>query len=282
MAVVVWYLPTTEMLDNIKACLDQVDRVLVVDNSPTVDAELVEHLGSLGAEHLWMGGNKGIAAALNAGCREAIARGYAWALTLDQDSTPPPALTSGLLECLAGESNSTAIIAPEWQQEGGLEVVPENACVDIDMAMTSGNLLLLDAFESLGGFREDLFIDQVDNEFCMRAKRAGWRVVQNKGVVLLHRMGAMERVYFPVPCYVMNYSPVRRYYMVRNILALRREYGVEFPGWLETERNHWRKEIVKIVLAEPNRLRKLHLMWLGWRDYRRGRFGQFEELHPGV
>lgn len=282
MAVVVWYLPTTEMLDNIKACLDQVDRVLVVDNSPTVDAELVEHLGSLGAEHLWMGGNTGIAAALNAGCREAIARGYTWAFTLDQDSTPPPDMTSGLLKCLDEDSTHIAVIAPQWQQEGGLVMVAEEACVDVNTAMTSGNLLRMSAFKSLGGFRDDLFIDEVDMEYCMKARRAGWRVVQSRSVVLLHRMGAMERVYFPVPCYILNYSPVRRYYMVRNILALRKEFGAEFPDWLEAERNHWRKEIVKIALAEPNRLRKLHLMWLGWLDYRRGRFGKFEELHPEV
>ena len=68
--------------------------------------------------------------------------------------------------------------------------------------------------------------------------------------------------------------------MVRNLLEVRREYGREFPAWMEIERRHWRKELVKIALAEPHRFEKAKMMIRGWLDYRRGRFGKYEDLHP--
>jgi rhamnosyltransferase len=68
--------------------------------------------------------------------------------------------------------------------------------------------------------------------------------------------------------------------MVRNLLEVRREYGRDFPGVLAEEKRYWSREILKIVLAEPHRLQKAKMMIRGWLDYRRGRFGKYEDLHP--
>lgn len=279
-AVVVLYNPSTDVLENIDSYIGQVDRVIAVDNTLTLDADLRAELAKRSVDYIQMGGNKGIAAALNTGCRRAIDTGHGWALTMDQDSTAPANFTDGLAKCLdQPDAERIAIVAPLWEQVGGLPEQTSASCRDLIFVMTSGNLLRLTAFQDLGGFREDLFIDHVDNEFCMRAKRRGWRIVQRQDVVLLHRMGTLQQVKFPVRCYITDYSPLRRYYMVRNLLELRREFGREFPTWLESEYRHWRKELVKVILAEPRRFQKVKMMFLGWLDYRRRRFGPFDELH---
>ena len=279
-AVVVLYNPPADVLGNIESYIGQVGVVIAVDNTTDLDPGFRAELESRGVEYLPMGGNKGIAAALNAGSRRALASGHAWALTMDQDSTAPEGFVEGLARCLSEpDSDRIAIIAPKWEQAGGLTEEKVAECRDLVSAMTSGNLLRLSAFDDLGGFREDLFIDRVDNEFCMRALRQGRRVTQRQDVVLLHRCGTLQLVTFPIRCYITDYSPVRRYYMVRNFFELRAEYGKEFPTWLDEERRYWRRELVKILLAEPKRLAKFRMMLRGWVDYRHGRFGAYDELH---
>jgi len=284
-AVVVLYHPAADVLDNIDSFLSQVDKVIGVDNTEEPDERFVGELATRGVDYLPMGGNKGIAVALNAGCRRAVDLGYGWVLTMDQDSTATPLMVERLGECLATAGTGAvgagpiAIVTPVWQHVGGLPEKTRPGCVDLDLAMTSGNLLRLAAFEALGGFREDFFIDRVDNEFCLRARRHGWRIVQRQDVLLLHRMGTLRRVTFPVPCFVTDYSPVRRYYMIRNLFELRRQFGAQFPEMLAIENHYWRKEIVKVVLAEPQRLKKVKMMLLGWWDYRRRKFGRYQDLH---
>jgi rhamnosyltransferase len=281
-AVVVLYNPSADVLGNIDSYSDQVDLVIAVDNSDSPDEALRARLVERGVLHVAMGGNQGIAAALNAGCRRALALGYGWALTMDQDSTATPGLVPALSGVLAGEDSAMiAIVAPAWEPVGGAPIQLFSDVCDLDYAMTSGNLLRLSAFESLGGFREDFFIDHVDNEFCLRARRSGWRVVQRRDAVLSHRPGRMGRVTFPFSFYTLNYSPVRRYYMVRNLFEMSREFGPTFPGWLSDERRHWRKDLLKMLLGEDQRCLKLRMMYRGWSDFRKRRFGSYDDLHPG-
>ena len=281
-AVVVLYHPSETVLANVGSYRSQVDAVIAVDNSENADTYIAAQLESRGATYVPMGGNRGIAAALNEGCRRARDLGFDWVLTLDQDSTVTPGMVLNLSECVEPEQPSAgdiAIVAPVWQQVGGLPVATDCGCADLEVAMTSGSLTRLSALEELGGFREDLFIDRVDNEFCLRARRHGWRIVQRKDAVLLHRMGDLRQVTFPVRCWVSDYSPLRRYYMVRNLLEVRREFGHEFPRVMALERAYWWRELVKIMLAEPRRLEKAKMMLRGWLDYRLRRFGRYEDLH---
>lgn len=280
-AVVVLYRPDPQVFANIASFRDQVDAVIAVDNTESPDADFVAELRELGVDYLPLGHNRGIAAALNVGCRRASERGYLWALTMDQDSTATPDMVRGLAACLSHpDAARVLLVAPNWQQEGGAPVDRQGRCVLAPDAMTSGNLLRLAGFRALGGFREDFFIDRVDTEFCLRARRHGWLLVQRRDVLLIHRMGRLRRIAGWRPFYVTDYSALRRYYMVRNLLEVRREYGREFPEYVAVERRYWTKELPRILLGERQRRAKVRMMLQGWLDYRRGRFGTYEELHP--
>lgn len=81
-----------------------------------------------------------------------------------------------------------------WDREGAPPLSPGDGCGELLVANPSGSLLRLAAFEQLGDFRDDFFIDQVDNEFCLCARRNGLRVVQRRDTILLHRMGIDRRL----------------------------------------------------------------------------------------
>jgi rhamnosyltransferase len=277
-AVVVLFNPSPEQVDNVRTYIGQVARVIAADNTPSPDATLLAQLAEMGVMVLPMGGNRGIATALNAGCDAAIAGGFEWALTLDQDSTPAPDMVEKLASCVGdAATGDVMLVAPVWQIEGGLEEELSEGCAEIDFAMTSGNLLRLETYTALDRFRDDLFIDSVDTEFCLRGRTRGFRILQRRDAVLLHRMGILEEKRFPFRHFVTNYSAARRYYMMRNALELNRLYGAQFPEWVAGERRQWGRDLPKILLSERDKMSKLRHIIRGLQDYRARRFGSYEE-----
>lgn len=279
-AVVVLFNPPDDLADNIRSYLGQVERVIAVDNTPEPAAEIVATLEEMGVVHIALGENRGIGAALNLGCEKAMELGSEFAITLDQDSAAARGMVERLLSCLGeGDSDDVISVVPRLQQVGGLPIELQASCIELSYAITSGAILRLSGAAALGGFREDYFIDQVDHEFCMRARRNGWRILQRRDAVLEHRMGELTQARRPFRFYYTNYSALRRYYMVRNLLETRRVFGSENADWLRDERRQWIKDLPKMFLAEPDKLRKLKFMYQGWRDFRRGRFGRYEDIH---
>lgn len=277
-AVVVLYEPDEMVPHNILSYAAQVRHVIAVDNTPSPSADLLKALAGEGIEYIPMHHNAGIAAALNAGAKRLREAGCGWALTMDQDSGAPDSFVTRLAGCLGPGSDDVAIVAPLWEQVGGLPEEASDSVREIDWAMTSGNLLRLDALEQVGGFAEEFFIDQVDHELCFRLRLSGWRILQAGNAVLQHRQGSLRRT--PLGFYVTDYPAIRRYYMTRNTLVVQQRYGVQFPEWLAAERSQWSLDLAKIMLGEPHKLDKLRKIVQGRRDARAGRLGTYEELHP--
>jgi len=275
-AVVVLYRPQASVLQNLVSYADQVDRIYAVDNTECPDDGLESALRAFPhLVYLANRANLGIATALNQGVRAALGQGYPRVLTMDQDSTA----TSGLVEALGACMDSDPAIglaSPVHQQVGGLQKPIGPGCRDVPQAMTSGNLLRGEAFQKVGGFMEELFIDQVDNEFCLKLRSAGFRVVEAGQAVLHHRVGDVRRHRFPWPCYTTNHPAWRRYYMARNRLVVGARYSKKFPGYLRFEMRQLAGEVVKILLYEERKLLKIAMILRGIHDALRGRLGS----HP--
>jgi rhamnosyltransferase len=139
--------------------------------------------------------------------------------------------------------------------------------------MTSGCLLDLVAWQVVGPFRDDFFIDFVDNEYCLRLRREGYRVLRANRANLEHAVGDISRY---GPLIATNHSPLRRYYKTRNRLWVFREYLPDFPGHCLFDLVRLAKEIGSILLFEVEKWAKLRMMWRGFRDFRRERFGRYE------
>jgi len=69
--------------------------------------------------------------------------------------------------------------------------------MECDFLLSSGSLVPLDVIDKVGGMEEELFIDQVDTEWCLRARSMGYRVFGAFGAILEHRLGeAHARAWF--------------------------------------------------------------------------------------
>ena len=99
-----------------------------------------------------------------------------------------------------------------------------------DFLITSGTLLVLDSVAKIGDMKESYFIDNVDLEWCFRAKDMGYEIIGTDRAVLYHAIG--ERSSNPlVRAGVMaQHNPSRTYYSSRNRIHL---YGMRYSplGW---------------------------------------------------
>lgn len=277
-AVLVLYRPDPAVADNIAATAPQVDCLIAVDNTETPDPGFLARFSEFpNLDYVAMEGNRGIAAALNAGVERAKSEGFTFVLTLDQDSTPGPDLVTSLVACAASCPDAGLVSATHVERGASPAPVPEPGCHPVLTTLASGNLVSIAAWERVGGFDESLFIDSVDHDFCLKLHEAGFGVYECGGALLAHSVGATVAASGPLRAHPSHHSALRRYYITRNRLIVGARHRDRFPEFLAQQRSAMWRELAKIVLFEGDKTAKLRMMWRGWRDYRRGVTGAFPD-----
>ena len=103
--------------------------------------------------------------------------------------------------------------------------------------ITSGSLIPAEVIQVVGPMREDFFIDNVDVEWCHRARSMGYRLFGTGWATMYQRLGeAKLRVWYLRWRYESEYSPIRSYYRLRNLVAL---WKLDFIDWRWKVRNTW-------------------------------------------
>lgn len=270
---VVLYEPPDDVPIIIGSYLSQIEVLFAVDNSAKPDrcARLLSAFGTV--VHIPCGANLGIAAALNIAARQALAEGFDLLLTMDQDSRAEPDMVEQMLACLGSDwRERVGLIAP-FHLTGARPAPGETPpCSDVMTPMTSGCLVNLAAFREVGPFRDDFFIDFVDNEYCLRLRKRGFHVIRANRALLHHRVGDLRRY---GPFVATHHSPLRRYYKTRNRCAVFAEYLRDFPAHCLFDLVRLGKEVASILIFEREKTAKLRMMWRGFLDFRRGRFGPY-------
>lgn len=282
-ALIVTYHPDPAFFSRMEALIGQVKSIVIVDNGSS-DEELapVRRLVAVGdAELILNGENRGQATALNQGFAWARDRRIPWVITFDQDTTPGASLVAAAASVFdAPRSMPVAVVGAGWI------VSPrhESTCNDpsgreVVWVVTSGALHSVEVWRATGQFRGDFFIDYVDIEYCLRARSAGYSIAQVCVTTMVHAYGE------PTPRRILhkrvqpsNYSPARRYYNARNRLVVWRAYWRSETRFVATDVRAYAKEIIKLLLVEDQRRRKLRAIIRGVADAIQGVSGP---LAPG-
>lgn len=274
-AVVTAFRPDDRLRDVVRSAAAQCARVVVVDNTPAgepgtdalpgvADAALVLRPGT----------NLGLAAGLNAGV--AAAGPSDAVLLLDQDSVLPDGLVDGLGAVLAEHPRAGVATPVPWDAAAGRPLDPRAArrprIADLPVAITSGMLVRRAALDAVGPFREDFFVDCVDQDFCLRLRRGGWRVLQDARVRLPHSLGETRwRGVGPLRLRSTSHATWRLYWTARNGTVLAREHGRRETAWVATSLALQAYVALTVLLFEPPRLRRLATLARGARDGWSGR-----------
>lgn len=266
--VVVLYNPKLDVIENIDSYLNQIDFLYIIDNSEKKSNFISEYFQSVEKiEYLFNNYNFGIAAALNIAANKAISRGFIFLLTMDQDSKAPANMINSLLE-VARNNKNVGIASPLHSNKYGTHLAKKDPVEKVIIAMTSGNLLSLEAYKKLGQFNEEYFIDYVDIEYCFRMHRYGYEIIRLNDVILEHNEADLSaRKIFNRTYYPHNHKPFRLYYKTRNLLYLREKYKNIAPHLLKTEYDSFIRTVIKIILFENERIVKLKMILSGITDY---------------
>ncbi len=271
--LIISYHPSREIDRNITILNEQVGSILVVDNTPDLRAdEVLRDLESKGiCTVIRNNENLGIAAALNVGIRHAISRGFQWIIAFDQDSKIPSGYVEAILSTYkeASANYKVGVVCPQYEDArlGGVLKAHRAANGDLFSCFTSGSIMEAATFRALGLMEENLFIDFVDIEYCLRMRAVGFKVIESKQAILAHSLGRItwHRV-LGVTFYTTNHSPGRRYYITRNRLVMMRRYLYKDREWVISDFKGMVVDTVKILLAEQDKLLKMKYMMRGVYD----------------
>jgi rhamnosyltransferase len=277
--VVVLYNPDEKVVDNIKTYAHQLDKLYLVDNSETPSVLIKEAVQKEFnfVEYFHLPHNQGIAKALNTAASKAFAQGFTWLLTMDQDSRASSNMIGRMLTGYEEyQMHEIGILAPRYLQQTDKFPTPLSGLEEVDVVITSGNLLNLEAYAKVGPFREDFFIDYVDHEYCLRLKLAHYKIIVNNSVVLYHELGdSQSHLLFGHKVISSHHNSLRRYYITRNRLSVLKVFKTDFPEYYKQQRLLNMKEIIKLLLFEKDKLSKIRSVFWGYLDYRRKIFGKY-------
>jgi len=266
-AVVVLYHPQKEVWRNIETYREAAERLYLIDNSGG-DSLIPKNLLQMQkVELLHSGENLGIAKALNLALKSARDAGYAWLLTMDQDT----AFSRGDLERFLHDfrhctCHNAAILSPLHNRRE-IHSEEEGSFVQKTYVMTSANLVHIEKVMAAGGYDEKLFIDEVDHELSFRLGGLGYTIWVHSGIAVKHSLGTRYRK-------KVLYPAERLYYMIRNYLYVRKKYLSCAPSFFQTRDRYLLRFFLRQTVYGRERLQNLKMIFLGIWDYGRGSLGK--------
>jgi rhamnosyltransferase len=282
-AAIVTYHPDAELKLAIEILRPQVGRLVVVDNRSS--EEEVKELRILAQKYdfslIENQDNYGIGKALN--------QSIAWAkehtecefmLFFDQDSFISESFVAKMVADYRSHAASERIflVMPRIvHRRTSVTYLQRTFQGKYLVAQTSGSLMPIQVFSDEGLYREDLFIDCVDYEFCLRVAAHGWRIVYCQAAVLFHEPGKAKQmtVLGIVRVTTTNYGPLRKYYLMRNGIWTIKAYGALNPGWAFSHAYWLLKDMARTLLFERSKGAAI-LMWVrAVMDVLRGRLGRY-------
>lgn len=300
--VVTFHPPFGRLRLLIERLLRQVDEVLIVDNTPggadwSGAGREVRNLVGKGLRVL--GHNTGIAAAQNLAIEHAVNERFDYLLFSDQDSVPEEDMVAGLLGVamdLAGSGVRVGSVCPAYFDETSgqlfrFQVLPlgklfyrsvaaaeADPWIEVVTSISSGSLVPCQVLRQVGGMREDFFIDDVDTEWCHRARAQGFRHFGTVRARLSHSLGdAPIRVWYFGWRVHSQYSPVRLYYRFRNYIRMIRLPHVPW-NWSLRAGWYWLGNVYVHCVFAKDRLRNGRAIALGVWHGLRGRGGAADRV----
>jgi len=277
--VVILYYPDSEVVERINSYLNQIDHLFVFDNSEKQkNSWLSERLKQFNNTTYFADGeNRGISVRLNQAAQMAIDEQFDWLLTMDQDSYFANNNFANFLTCLKNypERKNVAVFGVQYLDPTS----QSSTCLasTTNHLITSGSMMNLHLFPSIGNFDEALFIDQVDSEYCYRCILKGYRIVQFNNVYLQHSLGKQSTHISLKSLKKTNrslHSPVRLYYMTRNYFYMRSKYQKDFPVEITELKEDLLNRIKNNFLYSPERFSLIKNVLLGIIDYKRNKMGK--------
>ena len=252
-AIVVTYRPDITALLKLLGQLNKETDFLVIDNASPDIGRLAESIIVYDRcqNLIRLDKNEGLAKALNIGISWTIENNFDYAFLFDQDSSLCDLFVSRMIGAYHDANKQSrqgiAAVGPRIINTQTMRQTPfklfnrfmlrsdrlfasTKSHFIADFLITSGTLLILKHLGEIGRMKESYFIDNVDLEWCFRAKSKGFDLIGTDDAVLYHAIGERSSSTLVRAGIMAQHNPARTYYSSRNRTHL---YRVPYSplGW---------------------------------------------------
>ena len=269
--IIVLYNSDYSVLENIKSFIENLDLLIVSDNSEVINIDLKNKIQQISNKVLYASnnGNIGLCKALNNACRYLYKNGYTHAIYFDDDTK----ILSGYCNFLeyAFTLNDAAIISPLYSFDRN-KTKKGNKIKKINFTFTSASIFNLNIMNELGYFDELMFLDCIDYEYCLKARKNGYLILENPCMIVQHRPAITQEI--KVLGKTIKYgihSPLRYYYQIRNLKYLSRKYHSVYCY------KRYLIKILKVYLLFKDKEEYIKMIKKAKLDYKKHRMGEFNE-----
>ena len=240
--------------------------------------------------------NFGLAKALNQGISLAQQKAFKLAAFFDQDSLIPDNFNKKMLSNIklfnkkephlnVATYGSQFVNKKTNQQSqvinvGILRFITKNTSLHSfydfpSWVITSGSYIPLKVFDSLDNFDENLFIDYIDIEWCLRAHKCGYLSVLFNDINFRHDLG--EGYIHLFGRYLYLHSPLRTYYASRNSVYLFSLKHVSFNFFVINQIRNLLKFCIAMIFDKQRSLDSVKYFFLGYYHGLIKKMGKLEE-----
>ena len=274
-AIIVTYNPVITALLELVGQLSKETDFIIVDNGTEGISSIVESINVYKQcrEIIRLNKNEGLAKALNVGINWSVGQDYKFVFLFDQDSSLCDLFVQRMIRAYEdargkAEAHIAAvgprIINPQTMRQtrfklfnrfvfrSDVRFAESTTHYVADFLITSGTLLCLETIKYIGGMKESYFIDNVDLEWCFRAKSKGYELVGTDDAILYHAIGERSSNPLVRAGYMAQHNPQRSYFSSRNRVHL---YGVDYSpaGWKYRDLVRFILKTIWLLITSPDR-----------------------------
>lgn len=286
-AVIVTYNIDESFKKNYNSVKNQVDKIIIVDNNSKASSiEILNNLedNSKKTKIVYNQENVGLSKAQNQGISLALDEKINWILLLDDDSNLSDNMVGKLMKAYwENDDMKVGILAPNIKdknsfkkqkyifEEGLFNInrreLKEEYNDDIFTVIASGSLIKTSLIKKIGMMKEKFFIDSIDTEFSLRSKVNGYKILIVRDAIIYHELGKTStKSIANIKIYPTNHAVFRQYYIFRNRIYVWKKYFLIFPNYVIYEFLASIYHLIKIILFERNKMKKLKRALIGIKD----------------
>jgi GT2 family glycosyltransferase len=279
------------------ACLRSLDHLMY----PNVEVVVVDNASADGSVEairsaypqttiIETGANLGFTGGNNVGIKYALEHGADYIMLLNNDTIVAPDMLNLMVEVMEGDSSigvtgptiyyynapdliwsaggkidwsqgTTSMIGLNEEDKSQFGVSPRA----VDFVTGCAMLVKREVWERAGLLDDQFFMYYEETEWCVRANRAGYKIMYIPSAMMWHKISIDERAA----------SPRTYYYMTRNRLLFLRNTSVGYKTWLYIGGEYLRTFMSWSLRSKWQDRRPLRrIMLRAIKDYSLGKFGQ--------
>lgn len=268
------YNPNDSEIRNIYKYMDTFEYIYVYDN--TEKSNLKMKFKEDKFVYISSGSNDGLSIAYNNICTRAIQDGHKYIMLLDQDSIVEPIYINKMINAICRNSLENIAVY-------GMDIIynHKNKCEKnensgslryVEWTISSGSIIDLSLFYKIGMFDENYFIDRVDFDYCISARKLGYKIAIVDGCYLKQKLGEVKKI---LGKKFSTHSPIRHYYSFRNRLyyyLIKNKFSIK--NLVITIITSFRA-ILYIVFIEDKKKEKLKMILKAINDFKNNNMGSY-------